>query len=498
MNVPGGGKRPATWQDYEQGQGSPSSDNHILWAGGLDQQESGTSVHSHVAGNNDHNSQLRQRRYEPARLVATLRCRLTLYRSSMAMRIDALRHAGGVNSFDSFARSWQRAAGFFEITPIRSPFRFADEVEGESSYTKQDLEHSPEARRSLLHAALQGEEQRFSDDAVADDEATTPDSEHRDDTDDLPVNKRIDVLRRRYSRDNSIFSIEPSLASPFGGSYGTMYGSLASHVSDTSMRHAARLFTEQQVKGVSEPDGKREPLMVKQVEEEGKTYNSVNVLIGVGLLSLPLGIKYSGWVVGGLFFIFSVVSTRYTAKLLAKCLDVDSSLITFADLAYVSFGHSARIVTSILFSLELVAANVALVILFGDSLDALIPGWGIQGWKVICCIVLIPLAFLPLRLLSFTSILGILSCLGSKFSLPSRPDRFLTHVSSCHRSFHRWLDQAPSTRLPSRTRSDLPVPAILAHDSSLLRPLNVALGWALCLPQYLPRHATPIQIPPRR
>ena len=418
----------------------------------------------------------------------------------MAMRIDALRHAGGVNSFDNFARSWRRAAGFFEITPIRSPFRFADEVEGESSYTKQDLEHSPEARRSLLHAALQSEERRFSDDAVADDEAAATDSEHRDDTDDLPVSKRIDVLRRRYSRDNSIFSIEPSLASPFGGSYGTMYGSLASHVSDTSMRHAARLFTEQQVKGVSEPDGKREPLLVKQVEEEGKTYNvvvgqstlpqtifnSVNVLIGVGLLSLPLAVKYSGLVVGGLFFTFSVVCTQYSAKLLAKCLDVDSSLITFADLAYVSFGHSARIVTSILFSLELVAANVALVILFGDSLDALIPGWGIQGWKVICCIVLIPLAFLPLRLLSFTSILGILSCLGSKFSLPSRPDRFLTDVSSCHRSFHRWPDQAPSTRLPSRTRNDLPLPAIVAHDSSLLRPLNVALGWALCLPQYLP------------
>jgi vesicular inhibitory amino acid transporter len=198
------------------------------------------------------------------------------------------------------------------------------------------------------------------------------------------------------------------------------------------MRHAARLFTEQQVKGVTDPDRGREPLLVKQVEEEGKTYNvvvgqstlpqtvfnSVNVLVGVGLLSLPLGFRYSGWIVGSLFFIFSVVTTQYTAKLLAKCLDVDSTLITFADLAYVSFGHSARIATSIVFSLELIGANVALIILFGDSLDALIPGWGITitGWKVVCCIILMPLAFLPLRLLSFTSILGILCCLGSKFS----------------------------------------------------------------------------------
>jgi len=349
----------------------------------------------------------------------------------MAMRLDALRQAGGVNSFDNFARSWQRAAGFFEITPVRPPFRFTDGDEGEPSYTKQDLEHSPEARRSLLHAALQDEGRRHSDNGIAEDVVVTTDSDSRDETEDLPVGQRIDALRRRYSRDNSIFSIEPSLASPFGGSYGTMYGSLTSRVHETSMRHAARIFTEQQVKGVGEPDGKREPLLVKQVEEEGKTYNvvigqstlpqtifnSVNVLVGVGLLSLPLGFRYSGWIVGGLFFVFSVVSTQYAAKLLAKCLDIDSSLITFADLAYVSFGNSARIVTSILFCLELIAANVALVVLFGDSLNALIPGWGILGWKIVCCILLIPLTFLPLRLLSFTSVLGILSCLGSKSSL---------------------------------------------------------------------------------
>ena len=33
-------------------------------------------------------------------------------------------------------------------------------------------------------------------------------------------------------------------------------------------------------------------------------------------------------------------------------------------------------------------------------------------WKIVCGFVLLPLGFLPLRLLSFTSILGILSCLG--------------------------------------------------------------------------------------
>lgn len=34
-------------------------------------------------------------------------------------------------------------------------------------------------------------------------------------------------------------------------------------------------------------------------------------------------------------------------------------------------------------------------------------------WKVVCVAVLLPLNFLPLRLLSFTSIIGIFSCFGS-------------------------------------------------------------------------------------
>lgn len=193
------------------------------------------------------------------------------------------------------------------------------------------------------------------------------------------------------------------------------------------MRHAGRLFRQQQTKGVHEPDKEREPLLVKQVQEDdGKVvtvvvgqstlpqtiFNSVNVLIGVGLLALPLAMKLAGWLPGLIFFAFAGISTSYTAKILAKCADVDTSLITFADLAYVSFGPWARLATSILFSLELIAACVALVVLFADSLHELIPGWGTTEWKIICGIVLTPLSFVPLRYLSFTSIIGILACFG--------------------------------------------------------------------------------------
>lgn len=138
------------------------------------------------------------------------------------------------------------------------------------------------------------------------------------------------------------------------------------------------------------------------------------------MLSLPLGLRYSGWVLGMSFFLFAAISTSYTSKLLAKCLDVDSTaLCNFSDLAYVSFGVKARVATSLLFCLELIASCVALVILFADSVNALIRPMGITAFKLLCGVLLVPLSFVPLRLLSFTSVLGIVCCLTSWSLLPT-------------------------------------------------------------------------------
>ena len=420
----------------------------------------------------------------------------------MAMRLDSIMHAGGVNSIDRFASSWQRAAGFFEITPVRPSFRFTEEGEEGPSYTREDVENTPDAARSLLREAFNEQGRRTSDNVV--EEGAPAGFEDS-------LAHRLSMQRRRMSHADSIFAIEPSLDSPFGGSYGTQYGSLGSRLNRSSIRHAAQLFNEQQAKGVTSPDKEREPLLVKTVEEDGVAYNvvvgqstlpqtifnSVNVLIGVGLLSLPLAIHYSGWVVGMLFYLFAVITTQYTAKLLAKCLDVDSSLITFADLAYVSFGQSARVVVSILFTLELLGANVALVVLFADSLDDLIPGIGVVGWKIIAAIILVPLAFLPLRLLSFTSILGILSCLGSKSCLPHDLGCAKLTMYSRHPGFHRRSHQTRAAWVTPPARDPIPLPDQLDNHTFVFGPAHVALGWPLRLPKHLPRHATSIQVPPR-
>lgn len=167
------------------------------------------------------------------------------------------------------------------------------------------------------------------------------------------------------------------------------------------------------------------PLLVKRIQHEGRAIhvvvgqstlpqtilNSINTLVGVGLLSLPLAFLYAGWLVGGILLLCIALTTRYTAHILARCLDTNPSLVTFGDLAFAAYGQNARLVISALFSVELTAALVAFVVVFADSLNALFPTQSTLTFKLIAFFVLTPLSFAPLHYLSFTSILGIIATL---------------------------------------------------------------------------------------
>jgi vesicular inhibitory amino acid transporter len=189
-----------------------------------------------------------------------------------------LRHAGGPNSIDAFARSWQRAAGYFEITPSRQSYVSVsdrsdhDDVESraECALFDDESDHVP-SEYTHLHTTPFGHYGSFSQ-------------------------------QSRSSMPAEGFG-SPRNAMPAEG-LGGLNGSI--------IRHAEDLFVEQQQAMLDRgpTDKEREPLLVKTVEtEEGMlqqvvvgqstlpqtVFNSVNVLIGIGLLSLPLGLKYSGW-----------------------------------------------------------------------------------------------------------------------------------------------------------------------------------------------------------
>ena len=347
---------------------------------------------------------------------------LLSFRSSVSMRLNSLAHVGGVNSLENFARSWSRAAGFVEIPSRKPSFITSSGTEDEENGTKTQTRPSPAETKSLLRQQFERHGTTSSTALLSEDSTSHQENE------DAPQRQEV-ATGSLPGASSHILDHAPYLASPFASSYGGLYGSLSSRVNEPSMRHAGEMFHEQQLKGRGEPDKEPEPLLIKVLEQKDgervqvvvgqstlpqTVFNSVNVLIGVGLLSLPLGIKYSGWLVGLLFLSLAAVVTRYTAGLLSKCLDVNASLIGFADVAYEAFGHKARYAVGLLFTIELVAACVALVVLFADSLDALIPGWGVVEWKIVCGLILMPLSFVPLRYLSFTSVLGIICCLGSR------------------------------------------------------------------------------------
>ncbi|KAI1769553.1 transmembrane amino acid transporter protein-domain-containing protein [Hypoxylon sp. FL1150] len=412
-------RQPTTWDQYDRGASPGRSDSVSSSIGGQSYQtEDQALLGEHGADGQDDD--------RPHQLGR---------RSSIT---NHFMNIGGVNSIRSFSRSWQRAAVFPEIIPQQPAFVFApgqEPVQNEdpTPYSRRDVDiEAAGPRTSLLRRDI---EDARSPDAVDYDESGptgTPPTRSEQDGE----RKRLgDDLHRVASpsgsvRSNSIFSVPPHLAvAPLVGSYGSVrsYGTVESAATHSTMVHAADLWRQQRESGTNVPDGGRQPIMVKEVEQEGRivlavsgqstlpqtVVNSTNVLIGVGLLSLPMGLKYAGWVCGLIALLLCAAVTSWTARLLAKCMDLDPTMITFSDIAFISFGRKARIMTAVLFTLELLAACVALVVLFADSLALLFPGvLTLTEWKVVCTLIMIPLQFAPLSLLSFTSFIGVVSCLS--------------------------------------------------------------------------------------
>ncbi|RYP08317.1 hypothetical protein DL765_008828 [Monosporascus sp. GIB2] len=316
-------------------------------------------------------------------------------RSSATNRLAAITDIGGVNSIRQFSRSWQRAAVFQEVIPQRPNFAFAPDQEpvhtaGPNQYGRDDIETGP--RTSLLrqhleaHASGNGIVEGGNASAEASPHRGSPAAGQEGQHKRSSSNDLFRVVSESGSvRNNSIFEVPPHLAAPsIFGSYGSYrsYGTIEGDVSQPSMVHAADLWRQQQESGANVPDGERPPILVKEVEQEGRivlavsgqstlpqtVMNATNVLIGVGLLSLPMGLRYAGWICGMLILFLCALVTSWTARILAKCMDLDPAMITFSDIAYISFGRKARIATSVLFTLELLAACVALIVLFADSL----------------------------------------------------------------------------------------------------------------------------------
>lgn len=263
----------------------------------------------------------------------------------------------------------------------------------------RDEEQSPAEYRSLLRQGLAQNGHNQSESVIDDAESVSATPRHNNG---FPA--------QSIRKPPSMWSLGGSLRG---------YGTLSGHGPED------RRVSEQVVAEALLAEGEREPILVKEVQlQDGTTAevvvgqstlpatvsNSVNVLIGVGLLGLPIGLRYTGWIVGLCSLVGAALVTYYTAGLLKKCMDADVTMRSYADIAYHAFGKRVWLAVILLFTLELIAACVALLDLFADSLEALFPILSVIQYKIVAGIILIPLNFVPFHVLGSTSTLGVLSC----------------------------------------------------------------------------------------
>lgn len=166
---------------------------------------------------------------------------------------------------------------------------------------------------------------------------------------------------------------------------------------------------------VEDKDGNIVTVLAGQSTVPQTIFNSINVLIGVGLLALPVGFLKAGWILGVPILLVCGLATYWSATLLSKSMDSDPTLMTYADLGYASYGSMAKLLISLIFSVDLIGAGVSLIVLFSDSLHALLGeryGLTKTDIKLLSFVVLTPFTFMPLPILSIFSLLGIMSTIS--------------------------------------------------------------------------------------
>lgn len=140
-------------------------------------------------------------------------------------------------------------------------------------------------------------------------------------------------------------------------------------------------------------------------------FNAIAILLGIGMLSEPLAFAFAGWIGGTAIIISYGLITCYTAKILARIILSDPRLKSYSDIGRKAFGPQSGPWISAVFCLELFTVSVALVTLYADSLHAVMPAYSSNTYKLLGLVILIPTMILPLSVLSYTSIIGIISTL---------------------------------------------------------------------------------------
>ena len=141
--------------------------------------------------------------------------------------------------------------------------------------------------------------------------------------------------------------------------------------------------------------------------------NSVNLLVGIGLLAYPAALRLGGWAGLGLLVLLAI-GTRYTATLIACIIEKlggPRAASTYTDMAQGAFGKPGAIFISVCFFLELLCACTSYLIVFADNAgDLLHSRHGVTALVLVGALVVLPSTWIrDLSILSYLSILGAAS-----------------------------------------------------------------------------------------
>ncbi|KAF2533532.1 hypothetical protein F2Q70_00032032 [Brassica cretica] len=163
----------------------------------------------------------------------------------------------------------------------------------------------------------------------------------------------------------------------------------------------------------------------KQLDDGGSSslfktcFNALNAFSGIGILSVPYSLARGGWMSLSLLLLLAATAF-YTSLLITKCMNADRSVKTYPDIGERAFGRPGRIIVSVFMHLELYLVTTGFLILEGDNLHNLFPGFNIkmiglrlngkQSFMASVALVIMPTLWWDnLSVLSYVSMSGVLA-----------------------------------------------------------------------------------------